>query len=63
MKVFMLRGCKPAVFYNTVFLYLPSVLINVYTVTPDLRPVNDKVIQNVRHVKANKVAPHMYICT
>lgn len=38
-KLFMLEY-----FYNIVFLPLPPVLINVYTVTPDLRPVNDKVV-------------------
>lgn len=44
------NACKLATFYNDVFppffFFLPLVLINVYTVTPDLRPVNDKVIQN-----------------
>lgn len=35
------------VFNSAVFLFVPLVLINVYTVTPDLRPVNDKVIQTV----------------
>lgn len=30
------------------FLFLSLVLIHVYTVTPDLRPVNDKVIEHVR---------------
>lgn len=30
------------------FLRLSLVLINVYTVTPDLRPVNDKVIPNLK---------------
>lgn len=44
MKVFMLKGYKPDTFYKIVFLFLCSVLINVYTVTPDLRPVNDKVM-------------------
>lgn len=30
------------------FLFLSLVLIHVYTVTPDLRPVSDKVIEHVR---------------
>lgn len=30
------------------FLFLSLVLINVYTVTPDLRPVNDKVNPNLK---------------
>lgn len=44
------RHIKPAVINNAVFLSPFLVLINVYTVTPDLRPVNDKVNQNVSHV-------------
>lgn len=42
---------------NAVFLSLLLVLINVYTVTPDLRPVNDKVIQNVSHVIIKRCIP------
>ena len=53
------RHMKPAVFNNAVFLSLLLVLINVYTVTPDLRPVNDKVIQNVSHVVILKRHTHL----
>lgn len=42
--------------YNVTCLFLSLVLINVYTVTPDLRPVNDKVIETFCHVEAGKVS-------
>lgn len=36
---------------------LNPVLINVYSVTPDLRPANDKVMQPVSHIKAKTSHP------
>lgn len=54
VNVHMLEGADLPFLLNTVFPSLSLVFINVYTVTPDLRPVNDKVIQSLCHLKANK---------
>lgn len=57
--MFMIRKHDSLLFNNiaffSLFFSLPSVLINVYTVDPDMRPVNEKVIPSLCQIEATKM--------